>query len=161
MCATDDGPARDKREARDRMTTYAAGALIERRYPGPDMETARAAAQPQIDAFVHGGFSVQAERWEEDLASGGTPIGDALTAGPISQIAGHGGSLVITYVANAPTDLPRDVPAYTMRDPRRDNIEAWSQLQVVVGVVFLVVFLMVFVMVLSQMSSMSHFGGMP
>jgi hypothetical protein len=143
------------------MPTYAAGALIERRYPGPDMESARAAAQPQIDAFVSAGFSIQAERWEEDLASGGTPIGDALTAGPISQIAGHGGSLVITYIANGPAELPQDVPTYTMRDPRRDNIEAWSQLQVVIGVVFLVVFVFFFLMVLSQMSSMSHFGGMP
>jgi hypothetical protein len=143
------------------MPTYAAGALIERRYPGPDLDQARAAAQPQIDAFVNGGFSVQAERWEEDLASGGTPIGDALTAGPISQIAGHGGSLVITYIANGPADLPRDVPAYTMRDPRRENIEAWSQLQAVVGVIFVVIFLVVFLMILGQMSSMSHFGGMP
>jgi hypothetical protein len=125
------------------------------------MDTARQAAQPQIDAFVNAGFSIQAERWDEDEASGGTPIGDALTAGPISQIAGHGGSLVITYIANGPADLPQDVPVYTMRDPRRDNIETWSQLQVVFAAVFIVIFLIFFLMVVGQMSSMSRFGGMP
>jgi poly(3-hydroxybutyrate) depolymerase len=143
---------------RDDMPTYAAGATVERRYPGPDAETARKAAEPQIGAFVGAGFSIGSERWEEDLASGGAPIGDAISSGAISQIAGHGGNLVITYVANAPTDLPQDVPAYTLKDPRRANMEAWSQLQVVVGAIFIVVFLAVFLMIVGQMSSGPHLG---
>ena len=143
------------------MPTYAAGATVERRYPGPDAETARRAAEPQIAAFVGAGFSVSGERWEDDLASGGTPIGDALTAGPISQIAGQGGALVATYVANVPTDLPQDLPEYTMQDPRRVNLQRWSQLQLVIGGVLLIIFLLFFLMVASQMSSGPHFGGMP
>jgi hypothetical protein len=143
------------------MPTYAARATVERRYPGPDAETARKAAELQIAAFVSAGFSVSGERWEEDLALGGTPIGDALTSGPISQIAGQGGALVITYVANAPTDLPQDLPQYTMQDPRRANLRAWSQLQLVIGGALLIIFLLFFLMVVSQMSNGPHFGGMP
>ena len=140
------------------MPTYALGATVERRYPGPDAQTARKAAEPQIGAFVNSGFSISSERWEEDLAFGGAPIGDAISSGPISQMAGHGGSLVITYIANAPTDLPEHVPAYTLQDPRRANMEAWSQLQLVVGGIFLVVFVIVFLSILGQMSGASHFG---
>ena len=143
------------------MPTYAAGATIERRYPGPDAETARQAAEPQIGAFVGAGFSISSERWEEDLASGGAPIGDAISSGAISQIAGHGGSLIITYVANMATDLPQEVPAYTLQDPRRANMQAWSQLQLVVGAIFVVIFLIVFLSIAGQMSSGPHFGGMP
>jgi hypothetical protein len=143
------------------MPTYAAGATVERRYPGPDTETARKAAEPQIAAFVNSGFSISSERWDEDLASGGAPIGDAISSGAFSQIAGRGGSLVITYVANAPTDLPQEVPAYTLQDPRRANMQAWSQLQLVLGALFIVVFLIVFLSILGQMTSGPHFGGMP
>ena len=143
------------------MPTYAAGATVERRYPGPDAETARTAAEPQIEAFVNSGFSISSERWEEDLASGGAPIGDAISSGVISQIAGQGGRLVITYVANAPTDLPADLPAYTLEDPRRANMETWSMLQVVVGVIFFIIFAFFFLTVVGQMSSGPHFGNMP
>ncbi len=143
------------------MPTYATGATVERRYPGPDAETARKAADPQIGAFVNSGFSISSERWEEDLASGGAPIGDAISSGAISQIAGHGGSLVITYVANLPTDLPAELPAYTLKDPRRANMETWSQLQLLLGGVFIVIFLIMFLMVVGQMSSGMHFGGLP
>jgi hypothetical protein len=140
------------------MPTYAAGAMVERRYPGPDFDAARKAAEPQIGAFVSSGFSIASERWEGDLASGGVPIGDAISSGAISQIAGHGGSLVITYVANVPTELPRDVPAYTLKDPRRANLEAWSQLQLVAGAIFLIIFGIVFLSILGQMSSPRPFG---
>jgi hypothetical protein len=140
------------------MPTYAAGAIVERHYPGPDAETARRAAEPQIGAFIGAGFSISSERWEEDLASGGAPIGDAISSGPISQIAGYGGTLVITYVANAATDLPQDVPAYTLKDPRRANMETWSQLQVVGGVIFFLIFLVAFLTILSQMSNSRPFG---
>jgi hypothetical protein len=143
------------------MATYAAGATVERRYPGPDAETARNAAEPQIDAFVSSGFSIASERWESDLASGGAPIGDAISSGPFSQVAGSGGSLVITYVANVPTDLPAEVPAYTLQDPRQANMQAWSQLQLVLGAIFAVIFLIVFLSILGQMSSGPQFGGMP
>ena len=141
------------------MPTYAAGATVERRYPGPDAETARSAAELQIGAFAGAGFSISSERWEEDLLSGGAPIGDAISSGPISQIAGHGGSLVITYVANAPTDLPQDVPAYTLKDPRRANIETWSQLQMLGGGIFLLIFLFFFLMIVTQMNARPF--GMP
>jgi hypothetical protein len=143
------------------MPMYAAGATVERRYPGPDAETARQAAEPQIGAFVGSGFSIGSERWEEDSASGGAPIGDAISSGAFSQIAGHGGSLVITYVANVATDLPRDVPAYALQDPRRARMEAWSQIQVVLTVIFVVMFVIVFLSLLSQMASGPHFGSMP
>ena len=140
------------------MPTYAAGATVERRYPGPDAETARSAAELQIGAFVGAGFSISSERWEEDLMSGGAPIGDAISSGPISQIAGQGGALVITYVANAPTDLPQDVPAYTLKDPRRSRMETYSQLQLVGGGIFLLIFLFFFLTILSQMTSARPFG---
>jgi hypothetical protein len=152
-------------EGRLTMPTYAAGATVERRYPGPDAETARAAAEPQINAFVGADLSIGSEHWEEDQASGGVPIGDAISSGPLSQIAGRGGALVITYVANAPADLPQEIPAYTLQDPRRTRIQTWSQLQVlVVGIfflVFVIAFLFVLVGILGQMSSAPHFGDMP
>jgi hypothetical protein len=138
------------------MPTYAAGATVERRYPGPDAETARSAAEPQIAAFVNAGFSISSERWEEDLASGGAPIGDALASGAMSQLVGRGGALLITYVAGVPTDLPQDVPVYSMQDPRRANLQAWSQLQIAIGAIFAVVFVIFFLMILGQMSSMSQ-----
>jgi len=85
---------------------------------------------------------LEREIWSGDAA--GVPIGDAISSGPISQIAGQGGALVITYVANAPTDLPQDVPAYTLKDPRRSRIETYSQLQLVGGGIFLLIFLFFF-----------------
>jgi hypothetical protein len=138
------------------MATYAAGATVERRYPGPDAETARAAAEPQIGAFVSSGFSIASERWEEDLASGGAPIGDAIASGSISQLAGRGGALVITYVANVATDLPATVPAYTLQDPRRANLQTWSQVQLAIGAVFLIAFVVFALYVLGQMNSAQH-----
>jgi len=129
--------------------------------PGPrcgDGTDGRRAADRSLREL---GFSIGSERWEEDLASGGAPIGDAISSGVISQIAGQGGRLVITYVANAPTDLPAELPAYTLEDPRRANMETWSMLQVVVGVIFFIIFVVFFLTVAGQMSSGSHFGNMP
>jgi uncharacterized membrane protein len=61
-------------------------------------------------------------------------------------------------VADAPTDLPQEVPAYTLRDPHRTNMEAWPQLRLVFGRVFVVVFVIFALMVHGQMSSAPHFG---
>jgi hypothetical protein len=142
------------------MATYAAGATVERRYPGPNAEAARAEAEGQIRAFVNSGFSIQSERWEEDQASGGAPIGDAIASGTLSQLVGGGGSLVIVYVANAPADLPSDIPAYTLEDPRRASLQSWSQLQILLACVFGFIFILFFLSVMSQMSSMnSNFMG--
>jgi hypothetical protein len=138
------------------MPTYAAGATVERRYPGPNAEAARSAAEPQIAAFVGASFSIASERWEEDLASGGAPIGDAIASGAMSQLVGRGGALVITYVANVPTDLPQTVPVYSMEDPRRANLQTWSQVQIAIGAIFAVVFIIFFIVILGQMSSMSQ-----
>ena len=144
------------------MATYVAGATVERSYPGPNTEAARVGAEGQIQAFVNAGFSIQSERWEEDQASGGAPIGDAIASGPLSQLAGHGGSLVIVYVANAPADLPSNLPAYTLEDPRRASLKSWSQLQIVLACVFGFIFIVLFLSVLSQISSMnSHVPGAP
>jgi hypothetical protein len=54
-------------------------------------------------------------------------------------------------VADAPTDLPQEVPAYTLRDPHRT-------LRLVFGRVFVVVFVIFALMVHGQMSSAPHFG---
>lgn len=144
------------------MATYAAGATVERRYPGPSAEAARSEAEGQIRAFVNSGFSIQSERWEEDLASGGAPIGDAIASGALSQLAGRGGSLVIVYVANAPADLPTDLPVYALEDPRRASLQSWSQMQILLACVFGFIFIVFFLSVLSQMSSMnSHVLGGP
>jgi hypothetical protein len=134
------------------MATYELGATVERRYPGPNVDAARAAAQPQIDAFLTSGFTIAHEGWVDDMAPG-TPIGDAVAAGSLSYLAGQGGSLSIVYRATRPAELPADLPAYTLTDPRQDTLRTWSGLQVVVGVAFVIVFLIVFVAVLSQMTS--------
>jgi hypothetical protein len=142
------------------MATYEAGATVERRYPGPDADTARGAAEPQIAAFLAAGFTIASERWLDDAASaGGAPIGDAIASGPLSYLAGHGGALLITYRATIPTDLPVAVPAYTLSDPRAQNLRAWSQIQVVAAIVFIVIFGLVFLTILGQMNSAS--SGMP
>jgi hypothetical protein len=134
------------------MPTYAAGATVERRYEGQEAATARLAAEPQIRAFVEAGFSIASERWEEDVASGGAPIGDAIASGLVSQLAGHGGALVITYVANQPADLPQELPIYSMVDPRRANLQAWSQLQLVAGIGLFLLFLVIFLVMVGSMS---------
>ena len=123
------------------MPTYATGATVERLYPGPNAEAARAAAQPQIDAFLAAGFMIAGERWLDDSTSGGTPVGDAVATGTIS------------YQASRPTDLPPALPAYTLEDPRAVRLQTWSQMQLVVGAVFVVIVLFVFVVILSQMMS--------
>lgn len=135
------------------MATYAAGATVERSYPGPDADTARAAAGPQIGVFLDAGFTIVSERWVEDKAWGGAPVGDAIAEGPVTYLAGHGGSLEITYQATVATDLPAAVPAYTLQDPRAANLQTWSQLQVGATIVFAIIFGIFFLMILSQMSS--------
>lgn len=137
------------------MPTYAAGATVERRYPGPSADTARAAAGPQIAAFLSAGFMVSGERWEDDAARG-APIGDAIATGAISYLAGSGGTLVLTFSATRDTDLPADLPAYRLEDPRAGTLRTWSEVQIGLAVVFGVVFLFVFLSVLGQMSAMSH-----
>ena len=144
------------------MATYAAGATVERRYPGPNADTARAAAEPQITAFLSAGFTIASERWLEDSASGGAPIGDAIAEGPVTYLAGHGGALVITFQATMPTDLPAAIPAYSLQDPRAASLQTWSQLQLGFGIVFAIIFVIVFLVILGQMmsasSSMHGFG---
>ena len=141
------------------MAAYAAGSTVERSYAGPNADTVREAAQPQIAAFLAAGFTIASERWAEDSTSGGTPVGDAVAAGTISYLAGRGGTLVITYLATGPAELPIDMPAYTLQDPRVQNLHTWSQFQVAVSAVFLIVFALVFLMIVSQMmSATSRFG---
>lgn len=135
------------------MATYETGATVERRYPGPDADSAREAARPQIDAFMNAGFTIASERWIDDGASAGTPIGDAIASGALTYLAGHGGELDITYRATRPTDLPSAIPAYTMDDPRAANLQTWSQLRVGLSLVFGIIFVIVFLMVLGQIMS--------
>ncbi len=141
------------------MATYAAGATVERSYAGPNADTVRGAAQPQIAAFLAAGFTIASERWAEDSTSGGTPVGDAVATGTISYLAGHGGALMVTYLATGPAELPVNMPAYTLQDPRAQNLQTWSQFQVAVSAVFLIIFALVFLMIVSQMmSAPSRFG---
>ncbi|MGD0248283.1 MAG: hypothetical protein ABSB75_04445 [Candidatus Limnocylindrales bacterium] len=120
----------------------------------------RAAAEPQIAAFLGAGFTIASERWVDDAASaGGAPIGDAIASGPLSYLAGHGGALVIIYQATIPTDLPAVVPTYTLRDPRAQNLRTWSQLQIGAAVALVVIFALVFLMILQQMSASSRMPG--
>ena len=146
------------------MPTYVAGAVVERLYPGPNAEAARAAAQPQIDAFLAAGFMIAGERWLDDSTSGGAPVGDAVATGTISYLAGKGGRLAISYQASQPADLPPMLPAYTLEDPRTARLRAWSQVQVAFGTVFviafLIVFLIAFLVILDQITS-SHSGMAP
>jgi hypothetical protein len=137
------------------MATYEAGATVQRRYPGSDADSARAAAKPQIAAFMEAGFTIASEEWAEDSAAVGAPIGDAIASGPLTYLASHGGALLITYRATRPTDLPAALPAYTMQDPRAADLATWSQLRLGVSIAFGVIFLIVFLLVVSQMASMS------
>jgi hypothetical protein len=142
------------------MATYATGATVERHYPGPNADAARAAAEPQIAAFVGAGFTIASERWIDDSASTGAPIGDAIASGPLTYLAGHGGSLAIVYQATRPTDLPAAIPSYTMQDPRAANLQAWSQLRIGMTAVFVITFVVVFLAMLGQfMSSSSRMPG--
>jgi hypothetical protein len=138
------------------MATYEIGAIVERRYPGPNAEEARAAAASQIAAFVQSGFTIASETWQDDSDSG-APIGDALATGTISYLAGRGGQLVIRYQATRPAELPEVLPAYTMEDPRQRSLQTWSQLQLLVGVIFLLIFAFFFISIVSQMPGSSPF----
>ena len=102
---------------------------------------------------------MRASGGRKDSTSGGTPVGDAVAAGTLSYLAGRGGTLVITYLATGPAELPIDMPAYTLQDPRVQNLQTWSQFQVAASAVFLIVFALVFLMIVSQMmSATSRFG---
>jgi hypothetical protein len=136
------------------MPTYAAGATIERRYPGPSGDAARSEADPQIGAFLAAGWMISGERWEADQERG-APIGDAIATGSLSYLAGAGGNLVVTFVAARDTDLPAIMPAYTMTDPRADRLESFAVAKVVGGVIVFVIFLVIFLGVVGQMASMS------
>lgn len=135
------------------MGAYAAGATVERRYPGPSQERAREAAERQVQAFVAAGWKIAGERWVDDAAAG-APIGDAIATGAVSYLAGSGGSLVITYVAVADADLPAALPAYTERDPRASALEGIATAKVVIGIIAVVVFLLFFLSVAGQMGRM-------
>lgn len=141
------------------MATYAAGATVERRYPGPDADTVRAAAEPQIAAFLGAGFTIASERWDEDAAAAGAPIGDAIASGPLTYLSGHGGALVITYLASVPTDLPAALPVYVLQDPRAEALQTWSELRVAGSVIFGIIFVIVFLVILSQMMSAPRMPG--
>ncbi len=142
------------------MGAYAAGATVERRYPGPSQETARAAAEPQVQAFVAAGWKIGGERWVDDAGSG-APIGDAIATGAVSYLAGSGGNLVITYVAVGEADLPVAMPVYTEQDPRAAALEGFATLKVIVGVVGIVIFLLFFFSILGQMGHMQQSLGGP
>lgn len=135
------------------MSAYAEGATVERRYPGPDADAARSAAEPQIQAFLNAGFTIESERWLDDTAGNGAPIGDAIAAGPLTYLAGQGGSLAIVYRATRPTDLPVGMPHYTLKDPRASILTAWSQFGLVIAIVFVIIFLIFFLSILGQMTS--------
>ncbi len=140
------------------MATYEAGATVERRYPGPDAESARAAAEPQIHAFVDAGFTIASEFWIDDTAAAGAPIGDAIASGPITYLAGSGGALSITYRALRPTELPA-VPAYVLEDPRAAALQTWSTLRVGAAIVLGIIFVLIFLSVLGQVQAAQN--GMP
>ena len=140
------------------MATYAQGATVERRYPGPSADAARAAANPQIQAFLAAGFMISGERWEDD-AGHGAPIGDAIATGAISYLAGSGGTLVLTFTAARDADLPPDLPAYQLQDPRASALQAWSGLKVGLTIVGFVIFGLIFLSMLGQMHSGPNFYG--
>ena len=51
------------------------------------------------------------------------------------------------------------MPAYTLQDPRAQNLQTWSQFQVAVSAVFLIILALAFLMIVSQMmSAPSRFG---
>lgn len=129
---------------------YAAGATVERRYPGRSQEQARADADAQVQAFLAAGWKIASERWTED-ASQGAPIGDAIATGAVSYLAGSGGSLVITYVAVGDADLPADLPVYQGSDPRRENLQTFAGFQVALMVVAFIFFVIVALTMLGQM----------
>jgi hypothetical protein len=139
------------------MSTYAAGATVERRYPGPSQGVARTAAEPQVQAFLAAGWMISAERWIDDTASG-APIGDAIATGAISYLAGSGGNLAITFVAARDTDLPTVLPAYTETDPRADTLESIAAVRVAFGVIALIVILIIFATMAGQMGHQPGFG---
>jgi hypothetical protein len=141
------------------MPTYAAGATVERRYPGPDADAARREAEPQVQAFLAAGWLIGGERWDADRQQG-APIGDAIATGSVGYLAGEGGELVITYVAPEPADLPATMPTYTLTNPREERLQSYATIQVVVGVVAIVVFLVIFLSVASSMGgAFDRFGG--
>lgn len=142
------------------MGAYAAGATVERRYPGRSQDEARAAADAQVQAFLRSGWKIAGERWLDDV-SGGAPIGDAIATGAVSYLAGSGGSLVITYVADGDADLPSDLPVYAGADPRRSNLQAYAGLQVAFGVIAIVVFVIFALFVLGQMNRVGDLGAAP
>jgi hypothetical protein len=137
------------------MPTYAAGATVERRYPGPDADAARRAAEPQVQSFLGSGWMIRGERWEAD-SDHGAPIGDAIATGTISYLAGSGGELVITYVAATDTEVPASLPSYTLTDPRKENLQTIATARVVVGVIGVVIFVIFFLNVASQMGRMNQ-----
>jgi hypothetical protein len=143
------------------MPTYAAGATVERRYPGPDADAARRAAEPQIQAFLAAGWMIGSERWDGDRQQG-APIGDAIATGTIGYLAGAGGELVVGYVAARATDLPGALPAYTLTNPRAENLRSYATVQVVIAVIVGVIFLAIFASIAGQMGMMgAGFGGPP
>ena len=125
------------------MPSYAAGAIVERRYPGPDQDASRAAAEAQVQAFLGAGWQIVEERWEAD-AEDGAPIGDAIASGPVSYLAGTGGQLVVTFRAAADADLPLALPEYTLTNPRAETLRTAATMRLVflaiVGILALLFF---------------------
>lgn len=139
------------------MSTYAAGATVERRYPGATQDGARFGAEAQVQAFLAASWMISSERWVDDTA-GGAPIGDAVATGSLSYLVGSGGNLVITYVAARDTELPPMLPAYSGTDPRADNLQTLATFKVVAGIAAAVVFLLAFLSIASQMGHQPGFG---
>jgi hypothetical protein len=119
------------------MAAFAAGAMIEQRYPGASEVDARGLAAPQLAAFAAAGWTVLRDAWRP------ASVADAPAGAPPPVAVSGAGTLVVTLRAERDADLPLRL-AVGLDAPERRSPPSPYVIRVVVllvaGVLLIVLF---------------------
>ena len=117
--------------------TFAVGSTVEQRYPGSTKEAARLAAVQRIAAFEAAGWAIADERWEPASTTG---VMDPVA---LPKHAAQGGTLVITFAAKQPADIPLTLSHQPMEPEERSPLVGYLIRLVAILVVFALALLLI------------------
>jgi hypothetical protein len=116
---------------------FAVGSTVEQRYPGTTRDAARLAAVQRIAAFEAAGWAIADERWDGASTSG---VADPVA---LPKYAAPGGTLVITFVAKQPADIPLTLGHLPVESEERSPLAGYLIRLVVILIVFAVALLII------------------
>ncbi len=128
------------------MSTFAAGATLEQRYPGESEEAARAAARPRVAAFEAAGWTVASEEWV--VAALPSTQADPLPPGAGRYAAARGGALVVTFLAARDAEVPPALGGMPAGEAPRGGPSRYT-LRIVIALVVIAAVMVLFVLLVS------------